>query len=52
MTAKSRARAALETSDHGCVLETGEIAFAGPSHELARDPRVQAASLGGGSDEA
>jgi branched-chain amino acid transport system ATP-binding protein len=48
---EQNARAALETSDHGYVLETGEIAFAGASHELARDPRVQAAYLGGGSDD-
>jgi branched-chain amino acid transport system ATP-binding protein len=47
---EQNARAALDTSDHGYVLETGEIAFAGASHELARDPRVQAAYLGGGSD--
>ena len=49
---EQNARAALDTSDHGYVLETGEIAFAGASHELARDPRVQAAYLGGGTDEA
>jgi branched-chain amino acid transport system ATP-binding protein len=47
---EQNARAALETSDHGYVLETGEIAFAGASATLAGDPRVQAAYLGGGSD--
>jgi branched-chain amino acid transport system ATP-binding protein len=48
---EQNARAALDTSDHGYVLETGEIAFAGASHELARDPRVQATYLGGGADD-
>ena len=48
---EQNARAALETSDHGYVLETGEIAFAGASHELAGDPRVQATYLGGGTDD-
>ena len=47
---EQNARAALDSSDHGYVLETGEIAFAGASDALARDPRVQAAYLGGGSD--
>ena len=45
---EQNARAALESSDHGYVLETGEIAFAGASSELVGDPRVQAAYLGGG----
>lgn len=45
---EQNARAALESSDHGYVLETGEIALAGPSHELANDPRVQATYLGSG----
>ena len=44
---EQNARAALESSDHGYVLETGEIALAGASHELANDPRVQATYLGG-----
>jgi branched-chain amino acid transport system ATP-binding protein len=48
---EQNARAALESSDHGYVLETGEIAFAGDSAELARDSRVQATYLGGGSDD-
>jgi branched-chain amino acid transport system ATP-binding protein len=47
---EQNARAALDSSDHGYVLETGEIAFAGASDVLASDPRVQAAYLGGGSD--
>jgi branched-chain amino acid transport system ATP-binding protein len=45
---EQNARAALDSSDHGYVLETGEIALAGPSHELANDPRVQATYLGSG----
>jgi len=48
---EQNARAALETSDHGYVLETGEIAFAGASDQLAGDPRVQATYLGGGTDD-
>ena len=48
---EQNARAALESSDHGYVLETGEIALSGASAELAGDPRVQATYLGGGSDE-
>lgn len=48
---EQNARAALESSDHGYVLETGEIALAGPSDELARDPRVQATYLGGGASD-
>jgi branched-chain amino acid transport system ATP-binding protein len=48
---EQNARAALEISDHGYVLETGEIVLAGPSAALAGDPRVQATYLGGGTDE-
>ena len=48
---EQNARAALESSDHGYVLETGEIALAGVSADLARDPRVQATYLGGGADD-
>ena len=48
---EQNARAALETSDHGYVLETGEIALAGESRALANDPRVQATYLGGGPDD-
>ncbi len=48
---EQNARAALEISDFGYVLETGEIALSGASAELARDPRVQATYLGGGTDE-
>ena len=48
---EQNARAALESSDHGYVLETGEIALSGESHVLAGDPRVQATYLGGGTDD-
>jgi branched-chain amino acid transport system ATP-binding protein len=48
---EQNARAALDSSDHGYVLETGEIALSGASHELAGDPRVQATYLGGATDE-
>jgi len=47
---EQNARAALETSDLGYVLETGEIALSGASEQLASDPRVQATYLGGGTD--
>ncbi len=44
---EQNARAALAVSDYGYVLETGNVALAGPSAELAADPRVAAAYLGG-----
>jgi branched-chain amino acid transport system ATP-binding protein len=40
-------RIALATSQRGYVLRTGEIALSGPSPELAANPEVQAAYLGG-----
>jgi branched-chain amino acid transport system ATP-binding protein len=43
---EQNARAALESSDHGYVLETGEIALHGPAEELADDPRVIDTYLG------
>ena len=49
---EQNARAALESSDEGYVLETGEVALSGASHSLASDPRVQATYLGGATDEA
>jgi branched-chain amino acid transport system ATP-binding protein len=48
---EQNARAALETSDYGYVLETGEVALSGASDMLACDPRVQATYLGGGSQD-
>lgn len=44
---EQNARAALQVSDHGYVLETGSIVLHGPSEELAGDPRVTATYLGG-----
>jgi branched-chain amino acid transport system ATP-binding protein len=40
-------RLALKTSKRAYVLRTGEIALAGLSGELAKDPEIQAAYLGG-----
>jgi branched-chain amino acid transport system ATP-binding protein len=48
---EQNARAALQSSDHGYVIETGEIALSGASDALAGDPRVQATYLGGATDE-
>jgi len=48
---EQNARAALESSDEGYVLETGEVALSGDSSILARDPRVQATYLGGTTDD-
>ncbi len=48
---EQNARAALESSDFGYVLETGEIALSGDSAALAEDARVRATYLGGGADE-
>jgi branched-chain amino acid transport system ATP-binding protein len=44
---EQNARAALQVADHGYVLETGEVAAAGPAAELAIDPRVVETYLGG-----
>jgi branched-chain amino acid transport system ATP-binding protein len=44
---EQNARLALEVSDYAYVLERGRIALQGPAAELAADPRVQAAYLGG-----
>ncbi len=44
---EQNARLALRVSDYAYVLERGRIALQGPSRELAADPRVQAAYLGG-----
>lgn len=44
---EQNARKALRLADRAYVLETGKIALEGPAGELARDPRVQAAYLGG-----
>ena len=48
---EQNARAALQSSDHGYVIETGEVALSGASGALACDSRVQASYLGGGTDD-
>jgi branched-chain amino acid transport system ATP-binding protein len=40
-------RLAMETASRAYVLVTGEIVLSGPCSELARDPRIKAAYLGG-----
>jgi len=49
---EQNARAALQVSDYGYVLETGEIAVEGPSAELASNPRVIESYLGLASGKA
>ena len=46
---EQNARAALQVSDHGYVLETGRITLQGPSAELAADPRIVELYLGHGT---
>ena len=46
---EQNARAALQVSDEAYVLETGEVVLAGPSAELAANPRVAATYLGQGA---
>ena len=49
---EQNARAALQISDYGYVLENGDIAMQGPSQELASDPKVIESYLGmGGASE-
>src|SRR5204862_2700664 len=43
---EQNARAALQISDYGYVLETGELALEGRSEDLAANPRVAATYLG------
>ncbi|MBU6499698.1 MAG: ABC transporter ATP-binding protein [Rhodospirillales bacterium] len=45
---EQNASAALEVADHAYVLETGRIALSGPAAQIANDPAVAAAYLGGG----
>ena len=44
---EQNASAALEVSDHAYVLETGRIVLEGPAAEVAHNPKVIAAYLGG-----
>ncbi len=44
---EQNASAALDVSDHAYVLETGRIALSGPAADVAHDPAVAAAYLGG-----
>ncbi|CAG0983030.1 High-affinity branched-chain amino acid transport ATP-binding protein LivF [Burkholderiales bacterium] len=46
---EQNARAALQVSDEGFVLETGDLVLSGPSAELAANPRVAATYLGQGA---
>jgi len=46
---EQNARAALQISDYGYVLENGEIAVEGPSSDLATNPRVIESYLGMGA---
>ncbi len=48
---EQNARAALQIADYGYVLETGELAFEGPSTGLASSPRVAATELGQGGNK-
>ncbi|TWG88113.1 amino acid/amide ABC transporter ATP-binding protein 2 (HAAT family) [Cupriavidus gilardii J11] len=43
---EQNARAALQVADYAYVIETGDIAMAGPAAELAADPRVIETYLG------
>ncbi|AWN24192.1 ABC transporter ATP-binding protein [Deinococcus irradiatisoli] len=47
---EQNARAALACSDHGYVLETGDVKLSGPAQALAADPAVTSAYLGGESE--
>jgi branched-chain amino acid transport system ATP-binding protein len=44
---EQNARAALETADHGYVLENGAISLSGPAATLLHDERIIASYLGG-----
>ena len=45
---EQNARAALQISDYGYVLENGDIAMEGPSNQLSSDPKVIESYLGMG----
>ncbi|HWT84371.1 MAG TPA: ABC transporter ATP-binding protein, partial [Myxococcales bacterium] len=44
---EQNARMALQTAQRAYVLERGEVALQGSAEQLAKDPRLQAAYLGG-----
>ena len=44
---EQNARAALRVSDHAYVMEGGRIVLSGPANDIAREPRVAEAYLGG-----
>jgi branched-chain amino acid transport system ATP-binding protein len=44
---EQNARMALQTAQQAYVLERGEVALQGSAEQLAKDPRLQAAYLGG-----
>ena len=48
---EQNARRALEVADHAYVLELGRVVLSGPAQDLAADPRVQQAYLGGTPSE-
>jgi len=48
---EQNAKAALDCSDFGYVLETGEVALSGASEDLSKDLRVQHTYLGGGAED-
>jgi branched-chain amino acid transport system ATP-binding protein len=43
---EQNARLALEVSDRGYVMESGEITLSGKAGDLLHDPKVRAAYLG------
>jgi branched-chain amino acid transport system ATP-binding protein len=47
---EQNARAALQISDYGYVLENGDVAMEGPSKNLANDPKVIESYLGMGGN--
>lgn len=47
MLVEQNAKKALSIADYAYVMETGQIVLEGPAHEVAADPRVLDAYLGG-----
>jgi branched-chain amino acid transport system ATP-binding protein len=43
---EQNARAALQVSDYGYVIERGEVVLEGPALQLSQDPQVVASYLG------